>query len=663
MVPLLFPSAVLLAVCASAIPVSDQQPLGTDITSDADTVGGRPSRGLAGRFLHITGLNDLSVAIWQMKNANADHPADFHPDLHYQSGSDKDDACHRGEGSAGYYGAQGTECDSPFSLVNETFRWISENLKDNVDFVIWTGDSARHDNDESIPRTEDEVIQLNDMIADKFYEVFQKRYSPRGLSIPVVPTIGNNDIMPHNIMKDGPNRWTKRFSDVWSKFIPEHQRHSFVEGGWFTLEVIPGKLAVISLNTMYFYESNSAVDGCKSKSEPGFEHMEWLRIQLQILRTRDMKAILIGHVPPARSGQKRSWDETCWQKYTLWVHQFRDVVVGSAYGHMNIDHFMLQDSHKVKIADTSESASSTAPDDSSDDFSVSSRSSYLSSLRKDWSRMPSPPESQANKAESPEEWDAEDSLVSGDDTHTQKSKKKRFLKKIGGPYAERYSVSLVSPSLVPNYFPTLRVVEYNITGLEDAVAWSDTQEEPVDLDSVSDEVDDSVSADGKKKKKKNKKKKGGKKKPPNFKVPEPPSESAPPGPAYSNQPFTWLSYTQYFANLTKINDQVSKASEQSSNSSVTKMGKFRDDIFSFEVEYDTKDHLYKMKDLTVRSFFKLATRIADNYSSKSSSNEIDAEGGKKKKKKKSKKNRVWRAFLQRAFVGFLDDDELDDIET
>lgn len=584
---------------------------------------------------------------------------DFHPDLHYQSGTDKDNACHRGQGSAGYFGAEGTECDSPSSLVNETFRWIQKNLKDHIDFVIWTGDSARHDNDESIPRTEDEVMQLNDMIADKFYEVFRSKDSPRGLSIPVVPTIGNNDIMPHNIMKNAPNRWTKKFANVWFKFIPEHQRHSFVEGGWFTSEVIPGKLAVISLNTMYFYESNSAVDGCSSKSEPGFEHMEWLRIQLEILRSRNMKAILIGHIPPARSGTKRSWDETCWQKYTLWVHQFRDVVVGSAYGHMNIDHFMLQDSHKVKIVDINDNAESSAEsDDPQDDFSVLSRSGYLSSLRKDWSKMPSPPKSKSNKADFLELSTDGDSLVpNDDDPHTEKkSKKKRFLKKIGGPFAERYSVSLVSPSLVPNYFPTLRVVEYNITGLENAVVWSDLSEKAVDIDLLGDDVDDPVSVD------KKKKKKGGKKKPPNFKVPEPPSETAPPGPAYSNQPFTWLGYTQYFANLTRINEQVSKAYEESGNSSVIETGKSASgDVFAFEAEYTTSDDIYKMKDLTVRSFFKLATRIADNYSSKSSSNEADT--GKKKKKKKSKKNRVWRAFLERAFVGYLDDDELDDIET
>jgi endopolyphosphatase len=75
--------------------------------------------------------------------------------------------------------------------------------------------------------------------------------------------------------------------------------------------------------------------------------MEWLRIQLQILRDRGMKAILMGHVPPARVDSKESWDETCWQKYTLWQRQFRDVIVGGLYGHMNIDHFMLQDFDQI----------------------------------------------------------------------------------------------------------------------------------------------------------------------------------------------------------------------------------------------------------------------------------------------------------------------------
>jgi len=69
--------------------------------------------------------------------------------------------------------------------------------------------------------------------------------------IPIVPTFGNNDILPHNIFVKGPNRWTKNYlTDVWKDIVPEAQKHAFERGGWFFVEVIPNKLAVFSLNTM-----------------------------------------------------------------------------------------------------------------------------------------------------------------------------------------------------------------------------------------------------------------------------------------------------------------------------------------------------------------------------------------------------------------------------
>ncbi|KAE8373033.1 Metallo-dependent phosphatase-like protein [Aspergillus bertholletiae] len=666
---LLLPIISTLIGSVPAIPISDQQPLGDRLWHsngdiyNADKQPGSSSRELTGRFLHIT---------------------DLHPDSHYKAGrsAEEDDACHWGKGSAGYFGTEGSECDSPLTLIDETFRWIEKNLKGHIDFVIWTGDSARHDNDERIPRTEEEVSKLNEIIAGKFIDTF-KDGSSHTPSIPIVPTLGNNDFMPHNIFKDGPNRWTKKFVDLWAKFIPEYQRHSFVEGGWFTSEVIPNKLAVISLNTMYFFDSNSAVDGCNAKSQPGYEHMEWLRVQLKLLRSRNMKAILIGHVAPARSGSKRSWDETCWQKYTLWVHQYRDIIVGTAYGHMNIDHFMLQDSNKVDILDDSKSpASSTASGDTSPLISVQSRQSYLLDLREDWSRMPSPPPGMSTLHELFEDGSTEHSENGDPEALMSKKKKRKFLKKIGGPWAERYSVSLVSPSVVPNYFPSLRVIEYNISGLADATTWAESlgQDTAAALPSSEAMADDTYIE----------KKKKGKKKQPHFKVPKPPSKSAPPGPAYSNQPFTWLGYTQYFANLTKINRHMANSMEVaggSVNPTDTDVNEdheesYRADAFSFEVEYDTRhDKIYKMKDLTVRSFFELATRIAKKPSEKNdflaeSTNidglpldDIDTVDDydddefehQNKKKKKTPRNKVWRTFLERAFVGYLDRDDLDDL--
>jgi endopolyphosphatase len=65
----------------------------------------------------------------------------------------------------------------------------------------------------------------------------------------------------------------------------------------------------------------------------------------------------------------------------------------------------------------------------------------------------------------------------------------------------------------------------------------------------------------------------------------------------------------------------------------------------FEVEYTTNDDVYEMSDLTVRSYLELATRIG--------------EAGEVSARKKGKVNAVWRAFLERAFTGYVDVDELD----
>jgi endopolyphosphatase len=77
------------------------------------------------------------------------------------------------------------------------------------------------------------------------------------------------------------------------------------------VEVIPDKLAVISLNTMYFYDSNKgtmsplfpsrmfwlnlrtniAVEGCEynDPDDPGNLEFDWLEVQLEYFRDRHMQ--------------------------------------------------------------------------------------------------------------------------------------------------------------------------------------------------------------------------------------------------------------------------------------------------------------------------------------------------------------------------------------
>ena len=46
------------------------------------------------------------------------------------------------------------------------------------------------------------------------------------------------------------------FASIWKSFVPFHSYQVFQRGAYYSVEVIPDSLAVISLNTMYFFDSN-----------------------------------------------------------------------------------------------------------------------------------------------------------------------------------------------------------------------------------------------------------------------------------------------------------------------------------------------------------------------------------------------------------------------
>ncbi|KAI5466745.1 Metallo-dependent phosphatase-like protein [Mariannaea sp. PMI_226] len=682
-------AAVLLLPSVTSSPILDvnngavtnfQSEDGSDYATPPQHDLNQP-RKLQGRFLHIT---------------------DFHPDAFYKpyTSTQEGIACHRKKGTAGAYGAETTECDSPLSLVDATLDWVRTNLKDQVDFVVWTGDTARHDSDEKIPRNKSDVLGTNQLVSQKMVDAFS---DDGQLTIPIIPTFGNNDFLPHNIFYQGPNKWLQAYSEIWHRFIPEEQRHSFGFGGWFEVEVIPDKLSVFSLNTMYFFDRNAGVDGCADPLEPGFKHLEWLSIQLQRVRERGMKAMLIGHVPPARTESKQNWDETCWQKYTMWLQQFRDVVAGSFYGHMNIDHFLLQDTKDIDLGLLSddENVSLAQRGKKEKGFSSKSKSDYLRELRNSWADLPGAVKN-SMEDDDREEVEDEDFEELGKKHRKKKKKHGHGLKKIGGKYGERYQLSLISPSVVPNFFPTLRVVEYNITGIEDSPLWTDSfksengnhlitpelWEADDEQEQVRLELKRDLSAEGKKKRKKGKK--GHKKKPtdPNLVIPPEPPKDSIPGPAYLPQAFTLTGYTQYFANLTHINNQVEDTAEGDLSNESLENDKPKPREFKYEIEYSTfTDKVYKLRDLTVRSYLKLAYRIGkqelegvsteeideidelnedDNDDTMGSEDETSAERQDKKKKKKKEKNKkpkeklnkTWRQFVRRAFVSTISEKEL-----
>ncbi|KAG0254140.1 Endopolyphosphatase [Mortierella polycephala] len=512
------------------------------------------------------------------------HITDIHPDEFYIAGGTISSSCHKNTtsddedglvgpgrtdgGVGGKYGAPYSICDSPFSLTNATFDWIDRNLIGNIDFVVWTGDNARHDSDNKHPRTQKEIEDLNQAIAEKFLEIFKHdEDDPFQTRIPIVPSIGNNDVYPHNIMEPGPNRILQHLSDIWSEFIPEDQYHTFQHGGYYTSEVVTGKISVIALNTLYFFNQNAAVDGCDSNSEPGTEQMDWLEVELKSMRRRKMVAYLTGHVPPAR----KSYSTSCFIRYTDIALRYQDVIVGHLFGHANIDHFFL-------LSESTVTGTSSDADEIEESEMGAEAGRIRGSTQKNFRTTGMTRSRQQDEDINDNEYD----LFHGLGLNS-------YLLELWRQYEgipkhvklNDYAVVLVSPSVIPTYNPTLRVYSYQLTiekedgplTLNSAVGKSEEEEED-DEEEEKEYLDESDENDFVKKKKKKKPKK--------------PKRPANP-PAVPPITFGFpLNYTQYWVNLTHTNLLETQP--------------------EFEIEYRTQED-YGLQDLSVAHWLDLAKKI------------------------------------------------------
>ncbi|KAK3810559.1 MAG: Metallo-dependent phosphatase-like protein [Linnemannia gamsii] len=532
---------------------------------------------LVGQFLHIT---------------------DIHPDEFYMNGGSISTSCHRNttdedddmrmrgmrkRTTTSMYGSPYSICDSPFSLANATFDWIDRNLIGSLDFVVWTGDNARHDSDNERPRTQKEIEDLNKAIANKFLETFTPdKDDPFEQRIPIVPSIGNNDVYPHNIMEAGPNRILQHFSDIWSAFIPESQYHTFQHGGYYTSEVVPGKITVVALNTLYFFNQNAAVDGCDNEDEPGTDQMDWLEVELESLRRRKMTAYLTGHVPPAR----KSYSPTCFVRYTDIALRFQDVIVGHLFGHANIDHFFILSQATLQGDDSVYAAEELEAEGSSQEGRQAALRPWNSTKG---NINTSPTSISTARGRTRQRLEKEAVLYDVAEEHEHYAFHtlglNSYLIELWEQYEDipkkakmsDFAIALVAPSVVPTYNPALRVYNYQLA-IEKPVG-PDQSNWKIDEDEVEVEVAVEVSENGKKKKK--------------PKKPKKPTRPANP-PAVPPVTFGFpLNYTQYYVNLTQVNsDAVLEPTKQ----------------VEYQVEYRSRED-YGLKDLSVPEWLSLAKRI------------------------------------------------------
>lgn len=572
-------------------------------------------RKVHGRFLHIT---------------------DMHPDSYYKEGSSIENGCHSGKPSgkkdyASRFGDALMGCDPPEDLVDFTLDWIKRNLKDKIDFVVWTGDNVRHDNDRRNPRTEMQILDMNDQVSRKMHRVFSDPNSdnPRDFDVTLIPSIGNNDVFPHNMFALGPTLQTREYYRIWSHMIPQEQQRTFDRGACFVTEVIPGKLAVLSINTLYLYKANPLVDNCDSKKQPGYQLLTWLGSVLEEMRQRGVKVWLSGHVPPI----EKNYADSCYDKFTLWTHEYRDIIIGGLYGHMNMDHFIPVDGEASRKALEAAAAAGVSEDGDYDDDEIMSHAMAASEAHL-MGAKPENKESYMNRVRDSVykkiDQQLEQVKTIPDDDSSYSIDKKRKKPKTLDEICESYSIVTISGSVIPTFNPSIRIWEYNITDLEtDNSTWQrhswDAFYQKLDeiMNSDYEEEDDEIEAEAKKSGK-NRKKKGSKA---DKTIPRKKPESLPLGPAYTPQLFSPTKFVQYYADLKEINKEYYK---------LIKSGKKPEEAaqsaFKFQLEYTSDDDPYPMKSLTVKDYISLASKLAND-------------------------EKVWKKFLKRSFMstGYTDD--------
>eukprot|EP00842_Homolaphlyctis_polyrhiza_P005850 jgi/Hompol1/6266/HPOL_000317-RA len=370
-------AVAVMAVSALGHPLDEriQQPLAI---SSPQTQGSSYQPGDAGRFLHIT---------------------DIHLDNYYKPGSTFASQCHAKPSSkkksavAGIYGSPGAGCDSPAVLVDETFRFIKEELLPaGLDFVFWTGDNVRH-SDTAIPRTEPEIQHVNKIITQHMISTLSHPSDPSTPLIPILASIGNNDIHPHNRLKysrKSLNPTLNFFADLWAPIIPRSQDTIFRRIGSYYIELIPNKLWGVSLNTLYLASNNDAVPDCRRRKQKLFDYgsgpypntrpderssdgdtrttatasnsrnefsreyddqeefaqkltagddvLSWLELDVLIpAKNRNISVYLSGHIPP----NVINYGTGCFAEFSRLTVKYRSVIRGQFYGHMNIGMYLV----------------------------------------------------------------------------------------------------------------------------------------------------------------------------------------------------------------------------------------------------------------------------------------------------------------------------------
>ncbi|NWW35944.1 ASM3A phosphodiesterase, partial [Panurus biarmicus] len=210
------------------------------------------------------------------------HVSDLHLDPTYHITPDRSKVCSSSKGAnASNPGPFGDFlCDSPYQLILSAFAFMKDS-KEQVSFMIWTGDSPPH-----VPVKELSTKLVISIIGNLSSTI--RNFFP---DLQVFPALGNHDYWPQDQLPVTTSEVYNAVADFWKPWLSDEAINTFRKGGFYTQLFESSNshqpLRIISLNTNLYYSPNKVT---VNVTDPA-NQFAWLE---EILETSSQKKEKVG---------------------------------------------------------------------------------------------------------------------------------------------------------------------------------------------------------------------------------------------------------------------------------------------------------------------------------------------------------------------------------
>eukprot|EP00345_Euplotes_harpa_P014290 CAMPEP_0168352526 /NCGR_PEP_ID=MMETSP0213-20121227/22640_1 /TAXON_ID=151035 /ORGANISM="Euplotes harpa, Strain FSP1.4" /LENGTH=520 /DNA_ID=CAMNT_0008363827 /DNA_START=173 /DNA_END=1731 /DNA_ORIENTATION=+ len=269
------------------------------------------------------------------------HFSDLHFDLEYKAGSNIECGeivcCNPKAGpapspdkAAGKWGDY--KCDTNPELFHQLV--YSLNLTGQPDFIIWTGDSVRHEIEQDPAVTTNATIYITELV---------ENHSPKSV---VFPIQGNHEFNPMNIQdfdKKG-DPVIELISNSWRNWLTPEVKEEYSSKTYYSylarthpaasvdFERKIDKTRIIALNTQNCYFFN--FENIKQHSDPGNE-LEWLENLLRQMEKNGEVGIIVGHISPGVADCITSIST----RFRALMERYQHVIRINLFGHTHNEEF------------------------------------------------------------------------------------------------------------------------------------------------------------------------------------------------------------------------------------------------------------------------------------------------------------------------------------